>query len=1777
MADNVNEIGNGRVYVVDPNPPGRETIPLEDLFIYVKFTAYPRSRTTYNGGDKSGNDFVNFGVEDEVNFISTKIRYNEDGKLDPAKQQTYATTDWTNISTFGENSSGGVLEGFGIKSISIKYNASLVPQVDITFTDVRGSALFDKLSDNSDIKSPYSVFFKLPYPIFRLSIKGYYGQKVDYCLHMVNWTSSFDNNTGNFDISANFLGYQQAILNDMVLGNVIGVVNTEEGFQKLQGIYGEDEQPIKIDDFLVKLSKLQIDSEIVKSQSDSFEQLKKLNGKLSLLKQLQSFIGTPIQKSLVGQNNGDESKSYLDIPNDEFKDITEPLTRTGTNLVNRRNYLSIRDYILVKNSNRRDVKNFVSNLTDAVKTYQKFITTTEDSDTPSNSVESQKKQKTNNNRKLNTSKDKDLIDSFFIGGTDEENNWKNFVNSFTKTGNEITGKTLTTILDAFRSEDTTISLTKNINIQKVGQDVNTNFSLETFNEKVTDDQFLRQTEFLSQTSVFLFDLRLQRSLLQDIINDVESTVKTLRDEVEEEINNELLENFRKEVGFNPNIENSFKVIMNNTQAMIETIYSVSKSSEEVNSKNRFSVLNRYETDIPKSITNKLISGESKKGVSFPSIYELNDGNESSKEIYIGNVKGVSDEKLRELFPEYDFVEKVFDNLVNRRKFLKQVTKAGNIKNLDGDNWFPLNPMDYEINPFITLNKTNDERSIRQELYKTILSRVVLLKNYSNFSGKFIKDISTYGVFDSINAKNIILNNITTNTIKEILKRPITKNEIINSGLGNLFIDEKDTNLTFKNNILEIGDIPLTSDRSDENSKYIELDNSDIINNSKKLWTEIVDKSSYGNRKENLKNSDSSYTKNNNITTNCEVTTFFKSINGDIIRKNSNNKNLNNLSYESINPNDNYINKTNFKSSGDCVFETYLVDGTFYNNQPTIYSRSYLALGTLPFTYFKEGILDILNNDGGTSNNARIIQLPKLYIYYIGSLLWRLKTNEVNFNITLTGNCSYNIFKTQNNKYLSKFGSKTIEKDLEDVLINLPVSVREFFIRQFQRWTKNNFNYTQKDGRFENILRGISNKDSNLSESFVNASKKSITDLFEETSNLIIYNSKIFDPNTNQPPLTITQQDLNNYVDSFNVNFIVDENTQSTNNNGEQNKKDKDKLDKLKLQLYNYFKNVNDKWVSDTEKGFNICGGKGRNLIDYFKFIDRGWNDIGDKASFDLKSFINLGTDLDVSVYLFISKILRDSNFLFQILPNYINYKDSEEVAQMFRPQTTLENNSSSGPIYCCIYAGGNSQALDIGERNNYYFNDDGFKFVNGVLPNDINSGDKVIDKGENDFSLVAFRVAFGSQNQSIFKSVSLNQQEHKETAEYFKVLSDTIDKRGATQRSYQGTNLIKLFKTRSYQCSVEALGCMNIQPLMYFDLQNVPFFNGAYLITNVTHQISPNNMSTSFNGLRQSKFITPPIEDITTSLDVNLDESFDVPTIEFVNLSPTDIIYSIGVNDPTGDFDFNTNFTVTNFNNIGVTNTDITQEVLNSFKEILSGNSITTNAQVSMFIANVLTQSENLTNREYSWEFTRSDYNNINYFDNVNPLYYDVITNNNNVKTPENKNIGLEPKYLTVQPIFTGSTLSGGTEQISYTPKDNSGKFNDKKYGNFFTGDAYRYKPRGYLYIIGRRQYFDFFGLDFYLKYPFSLSKNETQAMISATKVWKELKDNNNKSSFDYINDAKQDSGKSTIFSKTVEISQQLSEGKKIEKSFITFEKVLQNFTYKNDAGVSEPLINFFT
>ena len=86
---------------------------------------------------------------------------------------------------------------------------------------------------------------------------------------------------------------------------------------------------------------------------------------------------------------------------------------------------------------------------------------------------------------------------------------------------------------------------------------------------------------------------------------------------------------------------------------------------------------------------------------------------------------------------------------------------------------------------------------------------------------------------------------------------------------------------------------------------------------------------------------------------------------------------------------------------------------------------------------------------------------------------------------------------------------------------------------------------------------------------------------------------------------------------------------------------------------------------------------------------------------------------------------------------------------------------------------------------------------------------------------------------------------------------------------------------------------MNIQPLMYFDLQNVPFFNGAYLITGVNHNITANHMTTSFTGLRQSKFITSFVDKPTVFLNIDLNEDLNLEEKEFANITTADPIYNI--------------------------------------------------------------------------------------------------------------------------------------------------------------------------------------------------------------------------------------------------------------------------------------------
>jgi hypothetical protein len=1874
--DNVREVGSenssgnkkGRVFVVDPNPPGMDVIPPEDMFIYVKFSAYPRSRTTYGGNTLEGDPIIfDSGIEGEVHFISTKISY-KDGQLDPPLQKTYATTDWTNIGGFkSENTrSQGILEGFGIKSIDIKYNASLVPVVDITFTDVRGSGLFDVIKDD-DRKSPYSIFFKMPYPVFRLSVKGYFGQKVDYCLHMVNWTSNFDGSTGNFDISANFLGFQQAFLNDMVIGNIIGAVNTQQGFNNLNRIYDESGSDIgtlpdgknirKLDEFFTKISRIQVDSEIIKSELSSFEYLKDLNGKLNILKSIRTFIGTHMGKQPVFNSNGstnppvEDSTPYLELENINNKIFTAPIR--DNNLQNNSNYLSIRDYIVFNDVNRASFKSYTETLTDIILKYQSYL---EDDDRkeykPQNTLSelSEKtKQKlsgvpSDENKK--TGKDSELIESFYKD--ESETNWENYIVLPTKDAvtKKVTSVRLENIIDDFSSKNSNIYLK---NDYDPSSEKNSNFEMSIF---TGNTQFYNRLK--KDTSVLVADFRKQRELVEDRIKELEITVKAQREAVQLEINERLLINFKRLFGFNPTIDNCFEIIANNTQAMVETIYDISAEAEQKSkSDNRDKILSGYETDVPTGI----------QSVAWPTVYRKN-GDGSLEEIYIGELGSVN----KVDFPEYRFTEEVFEILIAKEKELDEISRASVLKSgLDTDNWFPINPIDYKINPWIKLNVLNTKKEIKEELAKQIFFRIALLKNYSRFDANTgLSSIQDYANFESIAAnktifsKNVrgVLGNLLVelkNGTDTLLDTDFFKDNINN--LGNKYTFKEDNVLPTYN------DFDLSGKYS-ENANYILFDESAIINNTKQLYKEIKEEPNYSkitdpNNGGNINKKEegdelfylNKYSTANNFTTNNIYNVWGKSVGKNLFISSSNqiNENLNNTKLLDFNPSGNtygsdYLNITNFNlgvSTSTCNFEDILTQSELYSNQPTNYARALLLLSTFPFRTFKEGFLNSIfpNN---IFSGARIVKLPSLYVYYLGGLLWRYEKGlnseqSIDFTIlkdpnnTTNNGCPYTSkVDSSYDEYLNLGflkGYSTIKKiPLEDSLKQLPASVKKVLIDKFKNWvdTSNRFN-DNLNGDFEINMTYYVNDNSNVGFSSTITEKQKtdgqnyIFSSLKETTDLIILNPNIFNPNRDIGELEVVTDQVDEYIRYFSLKF---DEVEKNNNNGsstnteEEQKSKNESILPIKLGIYNYFKNINSKWVGSEKRSFNICGGSDtKDLIDYFRFVDRGWADIGDKATFNLKSFLTLGSNLNTSVYFFISKLLRDSNFLFQILPTYINYKDKEEVAKIFQPQTTLKNNESSGPIFCCIYVGGASDVLDIEERNNYYFKNDGFSFdENGnEIPADMVGSDKN--------SLVAFRVSFGAQNQTVFKNVSLSQQEHKETGEYFRALSDLVDKRGGTQKTYVGTDLLRLFKTRSYTCKVDALGCMNIQPLMYFDLQNVPFFNGAYLITSVNHNISPNHMTTNFQGVRQSKFISPPTEEITADLDIDLNETSETPKIEFTNLGIESGLYTIGVRDgiePNDKFNYTVNLTGGKLKTLGVIRE--TDEELDELARIITEvfqdgpetQQLLSNAQVTMALTAMLANSNNLNSKEKDVERgsqIRDNDNNILYYskdltgitDRIINEYKDsylasiplpviaeesktawTLKGNPNLdESEQNKRIekGREIINDKINALdTTNPNYAKNKEKLEKELKNLDKQEDDLiklPYYNILPGDAYRFRPRGYLYLVGRKNYYNLnevFGGGAITKdliiNPNEVTSTEKRLVTSSLLVWKNLKDDTNKSAYDYS--SLPNDGSSATFGKCIDIVHQ-GLGPSKEVTYNTFQKVLTTFVGEDN----QPLIDY--
>ena len=232
------------------------------------------------------------------------------------------------------------------------------------------------------------------------------------------------------------------------------------------------------------------------------------------------------------------------------------------------------------------------------------------------------------------------------------------------------------------------------------------------------------------------------------------------------------------------------------------------------------------------------------------------------------------------------------------------------------------------------------------------------------------------------------------------------------------------------------------------------------------------------------------------------------------------------------------------------------------------------------------------------------------------------------------------------------------------------------------------------------------------------------------------------------------------------------------------------------------------------------------------------------------------------------------------LPSYVNFYGVQETGKGGTPinidipntafGTYLEvDYQQSKPKFVCIYTDKLSEHTQQKNNIDYRFNSDSFD-IGRCSDNPLRETKPNKDDYGSSNKVVAFNVDFGIRNQNLFKSISLNQSQYKNTSETFTVLVDMANQSKGQKSVQQSTSLYNLYKTRSYTCDIESMGNAMIQPTMYFNLRYVPMFTGAYWITNVSHTISPQDFTTSFSGVRISKYAFPNFSKLTMGVNIDL-------------------------------------------------------------------------------------------------------------------------------------------------------------------------------------------------------------------------------------------------------------------------------------------------------------------
>jgi hypothetical protein len=333
---------------------------------------------------------------------------------------------------------------------------------------------------------------------------------------------------------------------------------------------------------------------------------------------------------------------------------------------------------------------------------------------------------------------------------------------------------------------------------------------------------------------------------------------------------------------------------------------------------------------------------------------------------------------------------------------------------------------------------------------------------------------------------------------------------------------------------------------------------------------------------------------------------------------------------------------------------------------------------------------------------------------------------------------------------------------------------------------------------------------------------------------------------------------------------------------EQVKSDLQGEPQTKLEIWESFKAINDKWIAGNDF-------KNKTLFEDVLLLDRASRNVGDKILVDIYKLKDrlvslIDTNVNQSTMLmFVQSILVENNFVVMNIPSYVNFYGVQDAVKNPKPNiegtldfantlfgtfTNVDYRDSTAKMVC-FYSNKPSEQLDLKDNVDYRKRSDAFELRrasdNPLVENQI--GKKDWDKSNR---VVGFNVDIGPQNQGIFKSFNVSQDSGKATSESLQATNLLANQGNNRAGSSQSVSLYNLYKTRSYTCSIDMMGNALIQPTMYFNLRNVPMFSGPYMILEVNHSISIGDFTTKITGIRQPTAALPKIDNFLQSLKQKL-------------------------------------------------------------------------------------------------------------------------------------------------------------------------------------------------------------------------------------------------------------------------------------------------------------------